>query len=141
MTTHHDQYSINNPSDIYQRYNDAQNSGDLLLLEELLDENLTVRVNGKPSLSSVEDDRRALDALYSAYPDYRRELIDVFDVDDRAVAQWRMLGTPANPGIALLDVPGCSIVTMRNGRIAEADLYYEGEALNRVMLAPRDVDD
>lgn len=138
MTTHRDQHGSDNPSDIYRRYNDAQNKGDLHLLESLLDETLTVRVNGKPSLSSVDDDRRALDALYTAYPDYRRELIDVFDVGNRAVAQWRMLGTPASPAVEPLDVPGCSIVTVRAGRIADADLYYEGEALNRVMLAPRE---
>jgi hypothetical protein len=134
VTTHDDQQDSDDPREIYLRYNRAENDRDLDVLEELIDESLSVRVNGRPSLSSLEDDRRALASLYATYPDYRRELVELLAFEDRVVAQWRMWGTSEGPGVALLDVAGCSIVKVRDGRLAEADLYYNGEALNRIMM-------
>lgn len=135
MTTQRTQFDSTDTRSIYVRYNEAENERNLEVLHELLADDLVVRVNGKPSLGSLEDDRRALATLYATYPDYRRELIDLFAVDDRLVAQWRMRGTSVGPGVALLDVAGCSIVTVRDGRLAEADLYYDGEALDRIIVS------
>ena len=45
----------------------------------------------------------------------------------------RATGRYFTKNMALLDVAGCSIVKVRDGRLAEADLYYEGGALNRIM--------
>lgn len=126
--------SITDPAEIYRRYNQAENDRDLAALDELIDESLSVRVNGKPSLGSREDDRRALEVLYATYPDYRREVVDLFAADDRLAVQWVMRGTSSTPGVSLLDVAGCSVVTVRDGRLADADLYYQAGALDRVLL-------
>lgn len=122
---------------VFRAYNDAENAHDPDAAAMLLAPDLDVRVNGRPALSSAEDDRAANDELLRRYPDYRREIVDVVANDDRAVARWRMRGTPAAPDGAALDVHGCSVVTVRDGRITQAFLYYDGGALAAVLDAAR----
>ncbi len=53
---------------------------------------------------------------------------------DRAAVRWRMLGTPA-PGVELepLDVYGCSVVQVVEGRMTHAYLFVENSALDEVL--------
>lgn len=121
------------PDQVWQAYNDAENARDFQTMAQLVARDLVVTVNGEPAVSSAEDDDRAMRHLTGAYPDYRRDLIEVLRSGDRAVARWRMLGTPVNG--PHLDVPGCSIVTVEEGRITEAHLYYYSAALDAVLSA------
>jgi ketosteroid isomerase-like protein len=37
--------------------------------------------------------------------------------------------------VPALDVPGCSVIRVQAGRIAQAHLYYQGAALDEVLGA------
>jgi predicted ester cyclase len=119
---------------IYRAYNDAENAHDLQATTALVTEDLRVTINGVPQLSSGADDEVANAALFAAYPDYRREVIEVIADSDRGVVRWRMVGTPASgTAYAPLDLHGCSVVKIRDGRLADAHLYADMSALRAVL--------
>jgi ketosteroid isomerase-like protein len=127
-----------NPAEIYRAYNDAENAHDLVAAEQLVAPDLSVEVNGKAAVGSAEDDRAANAALLACYPDYHRRIVGAVVDGDRAAVRWRMLGTPATDGLEPLDVHGCSFVTVADGRITEAALYYDGAALDAVLARAKE---
>jgi ketosteroid isomerase-like protein len=120
---------------VWLAYNVAENAADFAGMGNLVAADLDVTVNGRPAVSSAEDDERAMRELMAVYPDYRREVDEVLGTGDRAVARWRMVGTPASAELPPLDVPGCSVITVEDGRITRAHLYYQGAALDEVLRA------
>jgi ketosteroid isomerase-like protein len=118
---------------VWLAYNAAENAADFAAMGSLVAADLDVTVNGRPAVASAEDDERAMRQLMVAYPDYRREVDEVLGSGDRAVARWRMVGTPASADLPRLDVSGCSVVRVEDGRIAKAHLYYQGAALDEVL--------
>lgn len=132
--------SAPNAGTIWLAYNAAENARDFEAMEALVASDLAVNVNGQAAVSSVEDDAAAMGQLFADYPDYRREALDVIDEDSRAAIRWRMLGTPAAGADAVvLDVAGCSVVSVSDGRIVEAHLFYDGAALDAVLASVRSV--
>jgi ketosteroid isomerase-like protein len=122
-------------SAVWLAYNAAENVADFTGMGSLVTADLDVTVNGRPAVASAEDDERAMRHLMAVYPDYRREVDEVIGSGDRAVARWRMVGTATAPGVPALDVPGCSVIRVQEGRIAQAHLYYQGAALDEVLGA------
>ena len=105
---------------------DAENARDQETMAALLDPAIAVEMNGKPALSSADDDAEAMAGLFDAYPDYRREIVAVVDGGTEAAVRWRMLGTPAArlaDRLPALELEGCSFVTVRDGRMTAAWLY------------------
>ncbi|GAA2353232.1 nuclear transport factor 2 family protein [Streptomyces violaceusniger] len=123
------------PASVYRAYNDAEMRQDTEAAAAVVSPDLSVEVNGRAALSTAEEDRAANAELLRRYPDYRREILDVVVAGDRAAVRWRMLGTPAAPGVEALDVHGCSVVTVREERITDAFLYYDGAALDAALEA------
>jgi ketosteroid isomerase-like protein len=119
---------------VYRAYNDAENAHDLEATTALVTEDLAVAINGIPQLSSGSDDEQAMAALFATYPDYRREVLEVIVEGDRGAIRWRMVGTPAaGRDIAPLDLHGCSVVEVRDGRLARANLYADMSVLAAVL--------
>ncbi|SNR91605.1 nuclear transport factor 2 family protein [Blastococcus mobilis] len=121
------------PREIWLAYDEASNRGDHDAAAAFVAPDLAVLVNGVPALSSVAEDRAVQTELIRCYPDYARSFVGALEDGDSAAIEWRMHGTPA-PGVDLppLDVPGCSVVRCRDGRIVEARLYHPTGALDRV---------
>lgn len=119
---------------IYRAYNDAENAHDLEATTALVTEDLAVAINGIPQLSSGSDDEQANATLFATYPDYHREVLEVIAEGDRGAIRWRMVGTPAaGLDISALDIHGCSVVEVRDGRLARANLYVDMNALSAVL--------
>jgi ketosteroid isomerase-like protein len=120
--------------DIYRAYNDAENAHDLGATAALVTDDLQVAINGVPQLSSGADDEQANAALFAAYPDYRREVLEVIEDGSRGAVRWRMVGTPAaDSGLPPLDLHGCSVVEVRDGRLARAHLYVDTAVLAAIL--------
>lgn len=122
------------PTEIWLAYNAAENERDFVLMERFISEDLSVTVNGRAAVSSVEDDIAAMAAMFETYPDYRRDVTEVIDAGTRGIVRWTMHGTPL-PGsnVVPLDVAGCSVVETAGGRMTVAHLYYDGAALDAVI--------
>ncbi len=121
---------------VYRAYNDAENAHDLARTESLVADDLTVVINGVPTISSAQDDARANAELIRCYPDYRREVVEVVADGNRGAIRWRMLGTPAldvDGDLLPLDLHGCSVITVVEGRISAAALYFDNSAMFRVL--------
>jgi glyoxylase-like metal-dependent hydrolase (beta-lactamase superfamily II)/predicted ester cyclase len=73
------------------------------------------------------------DALYAAIPDFRLEIVEITAQDDRAAVQWHATGTFAGPGNfqglepngARIDITGCDVVRVRDGKVAWIDAYLD----------------
>lgn len=121
---------------IYRAYNDAENARDQVTMNALLAPDIAIEMNGRPALSSAEDDAVAMAALFDAYPDYHREIISVVDGGVQAAIRWRMIGHGAakfGGRLPDLDVHGCSFVTVEGGRMTRAWLYSAEGQIDAVL--------
>ena len=125
-------------AEIWLRYNAAENAADDRAMNALVSPTLAVTVNGHAAVASAAEDEAAMRRLRDRYPKYVREVDEVLDLHDRAVARWRMIGPAARPDEHPdLSVAGCSVITCEGGVSTEAALYYDGAALDSVIEARR----
>src|SRR2546430_10223918 len=77
------------------------------------------------------------DALYAALPDFRLEILDIVAEGDKAAVRWRATGTFAGPahfqGLepngARIDVEGCDVVRVADGKVAWIDAYTDNATI------------
>lgn len=116
-------------------YNAAENARDFPAMVALMAPYLSVTVNGAPALSSADDDERAMRVIIDTYPDYRREVEEVFEIDGGrlAVVLWRMRGSSPYASAPDLDVAGCSVVRAHAGVLTQARLFYQAPVLDSLL--------
>jgi ketosteroid isomerase-like protein len=123
-------------AEVYRAYVAAETRRDREGMTALLAPDVTIEVNGRATLGSAVEDAEAMAALFDAYPDYRRELVEVIEQGDQAAARWRMVGTP-RPDLAgrlpELDIQGCSFVTVADGRMTEAHVWSPPDAIESIL--------
>jgi predicted ester cyclase len=128
--------TMNSPAAVYRAYIDAETRRDEDGMAAMMAPDIAIELNGKPALASADEDLAAMTSLFKAYPDYRREIIEVIESGDRAAARWRMAGQP-RPDLAdrlpLLDIRGCSYVVVADGRITEAYVWSPATVLEEVL--------
>jgi steroid delta-isomerase-like uncharacterized protein len=128
---------------IMQRWFDAVNAHDADRLAALLDDGLVWEAS---RTSGVRATTAAWSALFSAFPDLRLESEQVLVQGDFVIARWRMTGThladfaltgpegPLRPVAATnrrIDLPGCSVSELQNGRIVRCWMYRDIATLLR----------
>lgn len=129
---------------VYRSYNEAENAHDHVAMTGLLAADIEIVVNGKPAISSAQGDRLAMSALFDAYPDYRREILVIVEAGDTAAIRWRMLGTPSGSFSELLgplDLEGCSVIEVAEGRISRAWLYSGDSPIEAILELLKDGSD
>lgn len=113
---------------IFRRfYEDAWNSGDLALADELLAEDFVNRElpEAMASESHRELYKQAIVETRAAFPNWRNTIEDMLAEGDQVAARWGAIGT--RTGAAMEEIPygkllmisGITIVRVVNGRIAE----------------------
>ncbi len=125
---------------IYRAYVDAETRRDDAAMSLPMAPDITIELNGVPALGSADEDVAAMTALFEAYPDYHREIIEIIGQGSRAAARWRMVGHP-RPGLAGrlpdLDIRGCSVVSVADGRMTEAYVWSPAGVLEEVLAMVR----
>lgn len=142
MTTGREGHGEGEALRVYRAYNAAENARDLGAMAALLAPDITIEVNGRPALASASDDTAAMTALFRAYPDQRREILGVVDGGDTAAIRWRMAGSPASSfqgRLPPLDLHGCSVVEVAQGRMTRAWLYTADGALEALIVLATEV--
>ncbi|MEX1295148.1 MAG: nuclear transport factor 2 family protein [Candidatus Limnocylindrales bacterium] len=123
-------------AEVYRAYVEAETARDEAAMTALLAPDIEIELNGVAALASADEDAAAMAALFEAYPDYHREIIDILEQGSRAAARWRMVGHP-RPELAerlpVIDIRGCSIVSVQDGRMTAAYVWSPSEALERVL--------
>ena len=126
---------------IYRAYVDAETRRDEAAMIAALAADVVIELNGARALGSADEDAAAMAALFEAYPDYHREIIEIVGEGSRAAARWRMVGHP-RPDLAGrlpdLDIRGCSVVAVIDGRMTEAYVWSPSGVLEEILAMVRD---
>ena len=123
-------------AEVYRAYVAAEARRDEAEMQALLAPDIRIELDGVPALDSAEEDAAAMAALFGAYPDYHREIIDIVDAGEQAAARWRMVGHPRAQladRLPSIDIRGCSVVSVVDGRMTEAYVWSPAGALERVL--------
>jgi predicted ester cyclase len=92
----------------------------------------------------VPDDLRAwFGGLFAAFPDFRFEILDIIASGEKAAVRWHATGTfdgsarfeGLDPNGARIDLEGCDVLTVREGRIVRNDAYMNGAEMARQLGA------
>jgi steroid delta-isomerase-like uncharacterized protein len=81
--------------------------------------------------------------LFRAFPDFEMEIVEIVAEGEKAAVRWRANGSfsgNANfeglaPNGATVDVQGCDVLTIRDGRIQHNDAYMNGAEMMRQLGA------
>lgn len=100
-------------------------------------------LHGVAELRVPEDLRTWFGALFTAFPDFKFEVLDVMAAGEKAAVRWRATGTFNGSGdfVGLLpngrtvDVEGCDVLTVRDGRVIRNDAYMNGAEMVRQLGA------
>jgi steroid delta-isomerase-like uncharacterized protein len=92
----------------------------------------------------VPDDLRAwFGNLFAAFPDFHFEIIEVIATGEKAAVRWHATGAfdgsarfeGLDPNGARIDLEGCDVLTVREGRIVRNDAYMNGAEMMRQLGA------
>lgn len=94
----------------------------------------TGEIHGLVSLVAPDSYRAWFANLFAAFPDFRFEILDIVAEGDQAAVRWRASGTfdgaaqfeGMDPNGAKVDLSGCDLLTIRNGKIQRNDAYMNG---------------
>src|SRR5579864_2028803 len=103
------------------------------------------RIVGQEDLVGPRAIQAYFGQLFRAFPDWRFEIIETLSEDERAAVRWRAQATFAGPGQfqgfepngAQIELEGCDLVTVRDGRLQHNDAYLDsGEVARQLGLLP-----
>ena len=81
--------------------------------------------------------------LFSAFPDFEMEIVEIVAAGEKAAVRWRATGSfdggtsfeGLAPNGSHVDVQGCDVLTIRDGRIQHNDAYMNGAEMMRQLGA------
>jgi len=81
--------------------------------------------------------------LFRAFPDFEMEIVEIVAAGEKAAVRWRANGTfdgstnfeGLAPNGSRVDVQGCDVLTVRDGRIQHNDAYMNGTEMLRQLGA------
>jgi predicted ester cyclase len=96
-------------------------------------------LHGVATLIAPDGVRDWFAELFAAMPDFRMEVIEVIASGEKAAVHWHITGTFTGPGRfegllptgASLDLQGCDLLTVRDGRVHRNDAYSNGAQMAR----------
>ncbi|MDP9277296.1 MAG: ester cyclase [Actinomycetota bacterium] len=100
-------------------------------------------IHGLVDLKVGENYRGWFETLFRAFPDWKFEILNLVADGERAAVEWRATATfdgdarfeGLDPNGAKLDIQGCDMVTIRDGRISRIDAYASGTEIARQLGA------
>jgi steroid delta-isomerase-like uncharacterized protein len=100
-------------------------------------------IHGVADLRVPEDLRAWFGNLFAAFPDFSFEILDVTEAGEKAAVHWHATGNfdgsgrfeGLEPNGARVDIQGCDVLTVRDGRIVRNDAYMNGAEMARQLGA------
>jgi predicted ester cyclase len=91
-------------------------------------------IHGLVELTAPHTYRAWFGNLFAAMPDFRFEILDLVSEGEQAAVRWRATGTfnggtrfeGMEPTGAKVDITGCDLVTIRDGKIQRNEAYLNG---------------
>lgn len=119
---------------IARAYFEAIAARDLDAMTEFYEVGGTGEIHGLVELTAPHSYREWFGNLFAAFPDFRFEILDVVAEGDLAAVRWHASGTfdggtrfeGVDPTGARVDLTGCDVLRIRNGKIHRNDAYMNG---------------
>jgi steroid delta-isomerase-like uncharacterized protein len=100
-------------------------------------------IHGVAKMRVPEDLRAWFGNLFAAFPDFLFEVLDVIADEEKAAVHWRARGAfdgtarfeGLAPNGARVEVQGCDVLTVRDGKIQRNDAYMNGAEMARQLGA------
>jgi len=130
-----------------QAYFDAVAARDVEAMGACWEPGCIDELHGVASLRAPEDVTEWFANTFRAVPDFQMTVIDLIASGDKVAVHWHMTGTFSGDAkfegaIATgekIDITGCDVLTVRDGKIVHNDAYMNGMQLARQlgMLPPQ----
>jgi steroid delta-isomerase-like uncharacterized protein len=103
----------------------------------------TGEIHGLVELVVPDTYRAWFGNLFRAFPDFSFEILDVMSAGEKAAVRWHARGSftgstrfeGLDPNGARIDLQGCDVLTIREGRIHRNDAYMNGAEMMRQLGA------
>jgi predicted ester cyclase len=100
-------------------------------------------IHGVADMRVPEDLRTWFGSLFAAFPDFSFEVLDVLATGEKAAVHWHATGTfdgsarfeGLEPNGGSIDVQGCDVLTVRDGKVVHNDAYMNGAEMARQLGA------
>jgi steroid delta-isomerase-like uncharacterized protein len=100
-------------------------------------------IHGLVALVAPDSYRAWFGALFAAVPDFRIEILDLMATGDKAAVRWHGTGNFDGEGSfeglvpngAKIDIQGCDVLTIREGKVQHNDAYMNGAQMARQLGA------
>jgi steroid delta-isomerase-like uncharacterized protein len=133
----------NDVASVARAYFEAVSRRDLDAMTAFYEPGGTGEIHGLVELQVPGTYRAWFGALFEAFPDFEFEILDVMSASEKAAVRWRARGAftgsarfeGLEPNGARIDVQGCDVLTIRNGRIHRNDAYMNGAEMARQLGA------
>jgi len=124
-------------------YFEAVGRHDLDAMTAFYEPDGTGEIHGLVELHVPTSYRAWFGDLFAAFPDFELEIAEVIAEGGKAVVRWRATGTFSgsarfeglDPNGAKVDIQGCDVLAIRNGRIQRNDAYLNAADLARQLGA------
>jgi steroid delta-isomerase-like uncharacterized protein len=131
------------PESVARAYFDAVARRDLDAMVAPWEPGASDVIHGVVEMRVPEDLRSWFGNLFAAMPDFRFEVLDVMSTGEKAAVRWHATGTFTGAarfeGLlangAAIDLQGCDVLTVRDGRIQRNDAYMNGAEMARQLGA------
>jgi steroid delta-isomerase-like uncharacterized protein len=130
-------------ADVARAYFEAVRRRDVDAMEPFYEEGGSGEIHGLVELTVPGTYRPWFTNLFEAFPDFTFEVLDVAATGEKAAVRWRARGTftgsvrfeGLEPNGAEIDVQGCDVLTIRDGRIHRNDAYMNAAEMARQLGA------
>lgn len=131
------------PTTVARTYFEAINARDLDAAAELWEPGGIDSLSGIADLRVPDEFKPWFRTLFAAFPDFSFEVLAVAASKEQAAVRWRATGTfdgtgrfeGMDPNGAAVEIEGCDMLTIRDGRIVANHAYMNGTELARQLGA------
>jgi steroid delta-isomerase-like uncharacterized protein len=120
-------------------YFEAVGARDLDAMTALWEPGAMDEIHGLASMRAPEGIREWFANTFRAVPDFQMEILDLVATGEKVAVRWHMTGTFSGDArfegaIATgerIDISGCDVLTVRDGKIVHNDAYMNGMQMAR----------
>jgi steroid delta-isomerase-like uncharacterized protein len=131
------------PASVGRAYFEAVGRRDLDAMESFYEPGGIGEIHGLVELQAPGNYREWFGGLFRAVPDLKMEILDVLATGEKVAVRWRATGSfdgdasfeGLRPNGAQVDLQGCDVLAIRDGRIQRNDAYTNAAQLARQLGA------
>lgn len=135
--------ALQNTAAIAETYFTAVSDHDLETMTSLWEPGGVGEIHGLLELVVPESYRAWFGNLFAAVPDFELEIVEIVAKGEKAAVRWRATGTfdgtarfeGLAPNGAKLDLAGCDVIAVRDGKLYRNDVYMNAAEMMRQLGA------